>query len=412
MLLRPHQQTGCAAMEQYNIGQLVMPTGAGKTPTMIHDCVRVFDTVNAATVVVVAPRILLAEQLSAEFLEYITNASVLHVHSGETHHFKTTRPNVIEQWVTSNKNNNKLIFTTYNSLIRIQQSGINVHTVYCDEAHNSVKKNFFPAVEYFSAYAQRCYFFTATPKHSNTFSKPGMNDADVYGKVICDVPATEMVKQGYILPPTVVPYVVDYERLKGDLAASSDHATLINIIDELDEDAAHKVLVAVPSSKVMWNLLSQTTILKDLEDRGYDVLHITSKYGAWVNKQKVNREVFFDTFNLWGKDPNRKFVIFHYSILAEGINVHGLTHTILLRTLDVIEMAQTIGRVIRLNKDDAADLSSGKIAAGDYAMYRKPTGFVTVPVFKNYGERTIKRLQNLVDTIFVQGKPAISVINR
>ena len=412
MLLRPHQQRGCAAMEQHSIGQLVMPTGAGKTPTMIHDCIRIFDTVDAATVVVVAPRILLAEQLSAEFLEYITNASVLHVHSGETHHFKTTRPHVIEQWVKSNNSSNKLIFTTYNSLNRVRQSGIDVHTVYCDEAHNSVKKNFFPAVEHFSAAANRCYFFTATPKHSNTMSKPGMNDVDVYGKVICDVPATDMVKQGYILPPTVVPYVVDYERLKGDLAASSDHATLVNIIDELDEDAASKVLVAVPSSKVMWNLLSQTTIVKDLHDRGYDVLHITSKYGAWVNKTKVNREVFFDTFNAWGKDPNRKFVIFHYSILAEGINVHGLTHTILLRTLDVIEMAQTIGRVIRLNKDDAADLSSGKIAAGDYAMYRKPTGFVTVPVFKNYGDRTIKRLQNLVDTIFVQGKPAISVINR
>jgi len=412
MLLRPHQQSGCAAMEQYNIGQLLMPTGAGKTPTMIHDCIRVFDTVDAATVVVVAPRILLAEQLSAEFLEHITNASVLHIHSGETHHFKTTNPNVISQWVESHKSHNKLIFTTYNSLIRVQQSGIDVHTVYCDEAHNSIKKNFFPAIEYFSGAADRCYFFTATPKHSNTMSKPGMNDIDVYGKVICDVPATDMVKQGYILPPTVVPYVVDYERLKGDLAASSDHVTLVNIIDELDEDAASKILVAVPSSKVMWNLLSQTTILNDLEDRGYDVLHITSKYGAWVNKTKVNREVFFDTFNAWGKDPNRKFVIFHYSILAEGINVHGLTHTILLRTLDVIEMAQTIGRVIRLNKDDAADLSSGRIAVGDYAMYRKPTGFVTVPVFKNYGDRTIKRLQNLVDTIFVQGKPAVSVVNR
>ena len=235
---------------------------------------------------------------------------------------------------------------------------------------------------------------------------------DVYGKVICDVPATEMVEQGYILPPTVVPYVVDYERLKGDLACNTDHVTLLNMIDEMGDDANHKILVAVPSSKVMWNLLSQTTAVQDLQDRGFDVLHITSKYGAWVNQTKVNREVFFDTFNDWGKDPSRKFVIFHYSILAEGINVHGLTHTILLRTLDVIEMAQTIGRVIRLNKDDAADLSSGKIAAGNFSMYRKPTGFVTVPVFKNYGQRTIDRLQNLVNTIFVEGKPAISVVNR
>lgn len=412
MLLRPHQERGCISMEYNPKGQLIMPTGSGKTPTMIFDCKRIFETVNAATIVVVAPRILLAEQLSAEFLEHITNAAVLHVHTGETHHFSTTRPNVIHQWVESHKSRNKLIFTTYNSLKRIQQSGINVHTIYFDEAHNSVKRNFFPATEYFSAIADRCYFFTATPKHSNTMSKPGMNDYDVYGKVICDVPATEMVEQGYILPPTVVPYVVDYERLKGDLACNTDHVTLLNMIDEMGDDANHKILVAVPSSKVMWNLLSQTTAVQDLQDRGFDVLHITSKYGAWVNQTKVNREVFFDTFNDWGKDPSRKFVIFHYSILAEGINVHGLTHTILLRTLDVIEMAQTIGRVIRLNRDDAADLSSGKITAGNFTMYRKPTGFVTVPVFKNYGQRTIDRLQNLVNTIFVEGKPAISVVNR
>ena len=159
----------------------------------------------------------------------------------------------------------------------------------------------------------------------------------------------------------------------------------------------------------MYNLLSKTNVLDFFHDKGYDVLHITSKFGAYVNKTKVNREQFFETFNAWGKDPNRKFVIFHYSILSEGINVHGLTHTVFLRQLDVIQMAQTVGRVIRLNKDDAADIACGKIIPGKFDMYRKSTGKVIVPVFKNYGAPTIKRLQNLVDTIFVKGLPAVSV---
>ena len=42
---------------------------------------------------------------------------------------------------------------------------------------------------------------TATPKHSLTVSKPGMNLPEVYGNVICQVPAPELVNQGYILPP-------------------------------------------------------------------------------------------------------------------------------------------------------------------------------------------------------------------
>jgi hypothetical protein len=72
-------------------------------------------------------------------------------------------------------------------------------------------------------------------------------------------------------------------------------------------------------------------------------------------------------------------------------------------------MAQTIGRVIRLNKDDAKDIECGKITAGNFAMYRKSTGFVTVPVFKNYGKKTKTRLEEVIDTIFVQGQPAIDV---
>ena len=60
--------------------------------------------------------------------------------------------------------------------------------IYFDEAHNSVQKNFVQATEYFSMYANRCYFFTATPKHSKTPFKIGMNDGDIYGKVLVNVP--------------------------------------------------------------------------------------------------------------------------------------------------------------------------------------------------------------------------------
>ena len=82
----------------------------------------------------------------------------------------------------------------------------------------------------------------------------------------------------------------------------------------------------------------------------------------------------------------------------------------MLRNLPLIEMAQTIGRVIRMNKDDVADIANGKIAAGNVAMYRKSTGYVTVPVFKNYGAKTIQRLQRIVDTIFIEGQPATSLV--
>ena len=88
--LRPHQQRIIDRLQGYNKGQILVPTGGGKTLTMILDTQRRHDSItNGTTTVVVAPRILLAEQLCSEFLEVIdnnANTHIMHVHSGETHH--------------------------------------------------------------------------------------------------------------------------------------------------------------------------------------------------------------------------------------------------------------------------------------------------------------------------------------
>ena len=90
--LRPHQERIIDRLQNYNKGQVIVPTGGGKTLTMIMDAQSSMDRCsNGVTTVVVAPRILLAEQLCSEFMEVIdpNNSDpylhVLHVHSGETH---------------------------------------------------------------------------------------------------------------------------------------------------------------------------------------------------------------------------------------------------------------------------------------------------------------------------------------
>ena len=143
--LRPHQQTALDALSQHSKGICVFPTGGGKTNVGIFDAVRQFQSNISKTIVVVSPRILLAEQLSSEYLEFITNASVLHIHTGETHHFSSTKPNIIRAW-HENISGHKLIFTTYNSLHQLQRADISVDTIYFDDAHNSVRRDFFPAV--------------------------------------------------------------------------------------------------------------------------------------------------------------------------------------------------------------------------------------------------------------------------
>ena len=405
--LRPHQQRALDALVKYLKGQVIIPTGGGKTNVAIFDAIREFLKETPQTIVVVAPRILLAEQLSSEFLEFITNAQVLHVHSGETHHFSSTRPNVIRAWHEQVKGH-KLIFTTYNSLQRLQQADIPVNTIYFDEAHNSVQRHFFPATEHFSSTADRCYFFTATPKHSATIAKPGMNDGAVYGNVICNVPAPELVDGGFIVPPKVV--VQQFEMLgKGQIVADVDCE---NLIQTIDAQEVGKVLICSKATKQIQNLISQTDFCKQLEERGFSWMYITSKTGAVIDGQKVNREVFFDTLSAWGKDDSKKFVVLHHSILSEGINVSGLEAVLFMRSMDYIGISQTIGRVIRLHKDDAEGLRSGRIAPGAVETYTKSFGLVCIPVYSSVGISTARKVQAVVDTVFNQGQPAISVVKR
>lgn len=410
MKLRLHQTRVLDAMNQHKIGQIVIPTGGGKTLCMIMNLLQRFVQNPGQVAVVVAPRILLAEQLSAEFLEFITSANVMHVHSGETHHYSSTKSDNISAWVNQHADTNRIIFTTYHSLGRVVDAGVDVDVAYFDEAHNSTQKSHFIATAVTSLSADSKYFFTATPKHHTNPNANGMNNVEIYGNVIHNVRAKELIETGCIIPPQVDTYKVDIVRNRAT-AAEADRNMIVDILDNIESECA-KVLVAAPSTKVMWNMLTNSDILRELEERGFDVLHITSKHGAYVNRTKVNREKFFDTLTEWGKDPDRKFVLLHYSILSEGINVPGLSHCIMLRQMPIIEMAQTVGRVIRMDKDDAADVAAGRIPAGACHLYRKKFGKVIVPVFTNYGSAIAKRLQSVVDTIFVQGLPAISTMTR
>ena len=388
--LRPHQRKALNSMLAYDKGQVIIPTGGGKTMCMIHDIVENQKYIdNGSTIVVVAPRILLAEQLCKEFLEVIdnTHTHVMHVHSGDVEFFHTTNPEQIHLFANTARTagENCIIFTTYHSLHRIQEADIEVNCIYFDEAHNSVQRNFFPATEFFSNDADRCYFFTATPKHSLTVFKPGMNDPEVYGQVICNIPAPKLVEEGYILPPKVVVQQLP----QGDFKQSDEK----NLLDTIDANSLNKILIAARSTKQIVRLVTQTDFCYELKERGYNWMYITSKTGAIINGKKVSREVFFKTLNQWGIDGTR-FVVMHHSILSEGINVKGLEAVLFMRNMDYIGISQSIGRVIRLGGAE------------------KTFGLVCVPVFDKVGISTARSVQAVVDTVFQQGEPAISVVRR
>ena len=398
LTLRPHQKRIINRLQNYKKGQVIVPTGGGKTLTMIMDAQSSMNRCNSGvTTVVVAPRILLAEQLCSEFMEVIdpNNSDpylhVMHVHSGETHYTSTTKAEKIHLYAgcARSMGENVIIFTTYNSLHRIMEADIEVNTIYFDEAHNSVNRNFFPATEYFAENADRCYFYTATPKHSLTATKPGMNWS-VYGQVLANIPAPELVEGGYILPPKVV--VKQLPMIKGRKVMYAEDAD--NLLETIDDNNISKTLICARATKQIVGLISHSDFCAELYQRGYSWMTITSKTGAIIDGKKVDRETFFNTLNTWGKDPDKKFVVIHHSILSEGINVSGLEAVIFMRNMDYIGISQSIGRVIRLGADT------------------KTFGLVCIPTYDSVGISTARKVQAVVDVVFNQGQPAISEIRR
>ena len=380
--LREHQLRIVDKMNRHQKGQVIVPTGGGKTICMISDAISQFSRPNK-TIVVVSPRILLTQQLSTDFLELLQSVQVLHVHSGDTSHTSTTDKREIFNWTVNNWNSNKIIFTTYHSLHRIQESGIPVDTIYFDEAHNSVQKHFHTATKFFATTNnRRCFFFTATPRISNSDEEVGMNNEYVYGKVLEQVPAPELVNKGYILPPKVV--VKQLEMIRDRKANCDDDAD--NILKTIDDQNVSKILICVRRTSQITNMVSDSKLTTELYARGYNWMYITAKTGAVINGIKVSREDFFTTLNTWGKEDDRKFIVMHHSILSEGVNVSGLEAALFLRNMDFITISQTIGRVIRKGGE------------------KKQFGIVCVPVYDKVGITTSKSVNAVVDTIFNRGE--------
>jgi superfamily II DNA or RNA helicase len=407
IILRSHQEDALNSMNNNSIGKVLLGTGAGKSIIFIQNTIKQFESNQPQTVCIVAPRILLACQLSQEYEKFITNAKYIHVHSGSRlKHYRTTDHNNIKQWHDIHKDHHKLIFTSYNSLKKVIESGIKVDVYNFDECHNSVKKNFFPHIEDAVKSANKKYFFTATPKNSLIpDKKPGMNIKEVYGETLCSVPMTQMVNQGFVIPPLVVKKEIDNND-------NIDERNCNLILKTLDEENASKVLIAAKSTKSIISLISETDFAERLKERNYSLMHITSQHGCYIDGKEVKRMDFFKTLNEWGNDADKKFVVLNYSILGEGINVVGLDSVIFLRNMSIIDMVQTVGRIIRLHKNDSDRIASGELTVGDYRNYVKPYGLVVLPIFDSYSKKVLEAVEDMIYKSFTLGETVSQEISK
>jgi superfamily II DNA or RNA helicase len=358
--LRPHQQQAfdnvISEIVKGNgtaIGRVVMPTGAGKTfvEAALIDYQRASNS-KTRIHLVLAPRILLANQLISEFRKFSGLAyRVIAFHSGhyepedETIRWKeanTTRVSEVEDAYRAavQSGQDLVVFSTYHSCEKL--AGVDFDTMIADESQYCVTENFNDSIKKLTARVKM--FFTATERFTASDRGRGLNNNAIYGERLYYISPAELIRLKLIVPPRMH---IMYGETKNEEAS---------IIHEVCEMAKQQDALTRPDlgfSKILF-AMKGTDDVKTVEDNiskmratlpEHDIFTITSKTGAKINGVKIRRDQFINELK-----TRENCLIFHYDILSEGIDVDGITGVCLMRNLGLAKLLQTIGRAVRVYK--------------------------------------------------------------
>lgn len=409
MVPRDHQQQILDALRKYHKGLISCPTGGGKTFTFITDSRRFLQP--GKVIVVVAPQLMLSEQLFGEFDKHLPDVDFYYRQiSSEKQTFQRNRKNlkfritppkspttVVDEIRDTYRIAQKLqkpliLFVTYDSLDRIVSSLIPIDVVYYDEAHNATTSDHFESVKFMSNHSAHNYFFTATPRYSQSRSVdgPGMDNVNVYGNNIANIPFRDLLNLGVIVRPWI-------HLLKSDANTKTMDETSVNlktikeVVDYYEDKhcstSAHKILFCAQGTKSIQKLMN-SELREWAANKGYKVLSIDSINNGYVDDQKnLSKSKFIQILNQLGEDPNQKMIVLHYSMLGEGIDVKAFTGVVFLRnTLSQIFATQSIGRVIRS-------------APG------KKYGIVTIVQHEDNTRESEELIRGIVHQLYMQGVP-------
>ena len=360
--LRPHQSEALKAVikaikkgKGSAIGRVVMPTGAGKTfvEAAVIDHQRK-DNINTKIHLVLAPRILLTNQLIGEFRKYsglTYRAIAFHSGSHEEDYEAgikwkenaTTRVADIESAYKTAvaAGQDLVVFSTYHSADKL--IGINFDTMIADESQYCVNEGFNGVIKKLTARVK--LFFTATEKHTSSDKGRGLNNTTIYGERLYYISPATLIQLGLIVPPRL--HIMYGETRDEDRS----------VVSEVIEIAKAQIAITQPElgfSKILF-AMKGTEDVKSVEDNiakikkefpNHDVFTITSKNGARIDNEKVDRELMF----LPALTTSKNCLIFHYDILSEGIDVDGITGVALMRNMGLSKLLQTIGRAVRVYK--------------------------------------------------------------
>lgn len=349
----------------------------------------------------------------------------------------TTSGENLDNFIKRHFDKKVVIISTYHSLKRLSQPGLNIHTLYCDEAHelasdftNVNKDNSFRN-NYLSVNANRKFFFSATPKDcsDDPFDTFLMNNTEIFGNRL-EMSHLEAVNKGYVVS-TVIKFmkVASYER-----GHNQDFGTMQNIAEFVNrvyrdneaelqqvsarpESIAPKLLIRCSSvEKDMWPLvkiLRQTAgnikifasaskdengaqVYNNLISQNGDLLEYDTENRNFLPRTKtVDRKNYIQA--LQSLPDNEPAIVLHHDTISEGLNVPGFTAYIPLtnKLMTNTKQYQNLSRALRLNTIDKKALSNNEIKV-DGEGWIKPCAYMYIPYWSETSHAAAEKTYRLI----------------
>lgn len=440
---RVHQTKAIQGTLLNDRGQIIIPTGTGKTRIQVHLHIEsMLDKLkgNGCGVYVIgAHRLLLCKQLMDELQDLCLKIGIpinaLYVGSARHdekdiyeqyfHHgidkdtYESTYTTVMEEVKafyekTMKAKRNLIVVSTYHSFDKLKVID-DIELCTYDEAHTTTEERFIDNICEVIDNIKRNYFFTATRKISG--DDGGMNDDQIYGDIIIQVPPTEMIDAGEITMPRI--HTINLIDGKSGEVSQRNEIMLVNTIIEAftkhkerlksesasPDDIGAKLLVSTKGSNELDLIQSNPVFKKWCEDNNIRTFSYSSRYGSYMDFiQQTNRNKVYESMK--NLDDKEDAILLHIDILTEGIDLPSITGVLLLRHLNEIKLFQALGRALRLFKADRKRLYSGEITSKDRSSFVKPYAYLILPMhFEEMDESSEEMLQTLQRVVGNYGIP-------
>jgi superfamily II DNA or RNA helicase len=365
MKAKPHQQIALNNTTQaISINpndtkiRLVAPTGTGKTFIQVQllDW-QITNNPYSKVHLILAPRLVLINQLMKEYRTLLNNNARFINFSSGTHEpdaklmkqlfgnnwaekSTTIIPELKQEFEKASATNQHfVIFSTYHSAHKLINH-FYFDTLIADESQFCVAENFNDTIKQIDSRVKA--FFTATEKYTLSENGRGLNNTQTFGNIVYKLTPNDAINQQLIVPPKL--HVMYAHTDNKDKSIVSQIIEITKKQIELTNMPFNKILYAMNGTNSVKTINDQHLKIKD-QFPNHTLFTITTKEGSKIDNKTVKRTEFLQQLK-----ESENALIFHYDILAEGIDIDGITGVVLLRGMEQSKLLQTIGRSVRLYK--------------------------------------------------------------